>query len=283
MEIVSTATALRAQVRIWRRAGEQIAFVPTMGNLHAGHLALVARARAGAGRVVVSVFVNPMQFGPQEDLASYPVTLDADAAALRRAGADLLYLPAVADMYPDGIGHTTRVVVPDLNAILEGEHRPSHFDGVSTVVAKLFNLVQPDSAVFGEKDYQQLLLIRRMVADLCLPIRIDSLPTVREPDGLAMSSRNSYLDPVERGIAPQLYQTLLDVRAVVAAGERDIAGVERAAGQLLREAGFAPDYVSIRRQDDLAAPAPGDSDLIVLAAATLGRARLIDNVRISVA
>jgi pantoate--beta-alanine ligase len=282
MEIVSTARSLRAQVGIWRHAGERIAFVPTMGNLHAGHLALVKQARAGAERVVVSVFVNPMQFGPQEDLASYPVTLEADEAALARAGTDLLFLPDVAEMYPDGIGETVRVVVPGLNAILEGQRRPAHFDGVSTVVAKLFNLVVPDSAVFGEKDYQQLLLIRRMVTDLCLPIRIDSVATVREPDGLAMSSRNSYLDATERGIAPQLYQTLLDVRTVVAAGERDYAGVEQASVLQLREAGFTPDYVSIRRQADLAVPGPGDHALIVLAAATIGRARLIDNVRISV-
>jgi pantoate--beta-alanine ligase len=282
METVSTARSLRAQLRIWRHAGERIAFVPTMGNLHAGHLALVAQARESADRVVVSVFVNPMQFGPQEDLASYPVTLEADQAALTRAQVDLLFLPGVADIYPHGIGQTTRVVVPGLNAILEGEHRPAHFDGVSTVVAKLLNLVQPDSAVFGEKDYQQLLVIRRMVSDLCLPVRIDSAATVREPDGLAMSSRNSYLDATERSIAPQLYQTLLDVRGVVADGESDLAGVEQAALQQLRDAGFAPDYVSIRRQDDLARPGPGDRVLIVLAAAALGRARLIDNVRISI-
>jgi pantoate--beta-alanine ligase len=283
MEIVRTAISLRAQIRAWRSAGERIAFVPTMGNLHAGHLALVHHARASAGRVVASVFVNPMQFGPQEDLASYPVTLEADKAALTAAAADLLFLPAMADIYPDGIEHTTRVVVPGLNAILEGEHRPVHFDGVSTVVAKLFNLVQPDCAVFGEKDYQQLLLIRRMVADLCLPVQIHNVPTVREPDGLAMSSRNSYLGAAERGIAAQLYQTLLDVRAIVEAGERDLAGVEQAAVQQLREAGFVPDYVCIRREADLARPVPGDSALIALAAAVVGRARLIDNIRISVA
>ncbi|MEZ5541733.1 MAG: pantoate--beta-alanine ligase [Pseudomonadota bacterium] len=282
METVTAIAPLRALTGSWRAAGERIAFVPTMGNLHAGHLALVARARAGADRVVVSVFVNPMQFGPQEDLASYPVTLAADEAALRQAGADLLFLPAVADIYPDGIERSSRVVVPGLNAILEGAHRPTHFDGVSTVVTKLFNLVQPDSAVFGEKDYQQLLLIRRMVADLCLPIRIDSLPTVREPDGLAMSSRNSYLDRVERGLAPQLYQTLLDVQSVVTAGERDFAGLERAAAGQLREAGFSPDYVSIRRAADLAEPGQADRVLIVLAAAALGRARLIDNLRITI-
>lgn len=283
MEKIASAASLRARLHSWRQAGERIAFVPTMGNLHAGHLALVDRARTDADRVVVSVFVNPMQFGPQEDLARYPVTLAADEAVLRQAGADLLFLPGVAEIYPDGTTQTTRVVVPGLNAILEGEFRPTHFDGVTTVVAKLFNLVQPDSAVFGEKDYQQLLLIRRMVNDLCLPVRIDSVATVREPDGLAMSSRNGYLDAVERGIAPQLYQTLLDVQAVVAAGERDYTGVEDSARQQLREAGFDPDYVSIRRRTDLAAPTPGERELIVLSAAGIGRTRLIDNVIISIA
>jgi pantoate--beta-alanine ligase len=281
MEIVRTAQPLRALIRAWRSAGDRIAFVPTMGNLHAGHLALVQHARASADRVVVSIFVNPMQFGPKEDLASYPVTLEPDKAALDAAAVELLFLPGVTDIYPEGVAHTTRVEVPGLNAILEGEHRPSHFNGVTTVVAKLFNLVQPDSAVFGEKDFQQLLLVRRMVADLCMPVQVDSVATVRERDGLAMSSRNSYLGSAERGIAPQLYQTLLDVRSIVEAGEHDFAGVEQAAMQQLGEAGFVPDYVSIRRQADLAQPEQGDSSLIVLAAAIIGQARLIDNLRIS--
>jgi len=282
METVRAAGSLRERVREWRGAGEHIAFVPTMGNLHAGHLALVRHARRTAARVVVSVFVNPMQFGPAEDYTSYPVTLEADRAALGEAAVDLLFLPGVADIYPDGVEQSTRVAVPGLNAVLEGEHRPMHFDGVSTVVAKLFNLVQPDSAVFGEKDFQQLLLIRRMVADLCMPVRIDSVATVREPDGLAMSSRNSYLDAVERGIAPQLYHTLLDVQAIIEAGEHDYTGVEQAARAQLAEAGFTPDYVSIRRRVDLARPEAGDAALIVLAAATVGRARLIDNIMISI-
>ncbi len=283
MEIARSVQSLRACIGGWHSAGERIAFVPTMGNLHAGHLALVDHARSCADRVVVSVFVNPMQFGPREDLASYPVTLAADQAALSAAAADLLYLPGVPDIYPDGVGHTTRVAVPDLSAILEGEQRPTHFDGVSTVVAKLFNQVAPDIAVFGEKDYQQLLIIRRMAADLFMPIRIDSVATVREPDGLAMSSRNSYLVAADRGIAPQLYQTLLDVKGALEAGERDFAGVEQVAMRQLEAAGLLPDYVSVRRQADLARPGAGDSALIVLAAACVGRARLIDNVKISIA
>jgi len=282
MEIVRTARSLRAQIRAWRSAGERIAFVPTMGNLHAGHLALVHHARAGAGRVVASVFVNPMQFGPQEDLASYPVTLEADKAALNAAAADLLFLPAMADIYPDGIEHTTRVVVPGLNAILEGEHRPAHFDGVSTVVAKLFNLVQPDCAVFGEKDYQQLLLIRRMVADLCMQIAVVGVATVRESDGLAMSSRNGYLAPAERALAPRLYAVLSAVKARVEAGGQALAAIEQAALADLAAAGFRPDYVSVRRQTDLALPGPDDTALIALAAARLGSTRLIDNIFISI-
>lgn len=283
MHIVANGRLLHDQLRRWREPGLSVAFVPTMGNLHDGHLQLVRHARSVAGRVVVSIFVNPMQFGPHEDYANYPSTLEADQAALMEVDADLLFLPAVEEIYPQGTGNTTVVEVPGLNAILEGEHRPTHFNGVTTVVAKLFNLVQPDIAVFGEKDYQQLLLIRRMVADLCMPIRIDSVATMREADGLAMSSRNGYLTGADRAIAPQLYQTLLDVKSVVERGECDYAGVEQAAMQQLSEAGFLPDYVSVRRQGDLAMPGSGDNELIVLAAAVVGRARLIDNIRISVA
>ncbi len=283
MLIASTAAELRAQLQPWRGADSRIAFVPTMGNLHAGHLQLVRHAKAVAGRVVVSIFVNPMQFAAGEDYQRYPKTLQADRSALMDIDADLLFVPGVEDIYPAGVGQTTVVEVPGLNAILEGAHRPGHFNGVSTVVAKLFNLVQPDIAVFGEKDYQQLLLIRRMVADLCMPVRIDSVATVREADGLAMSSRNSYLARADRMIAPQLYQTLLDVQAIVTAGERDYAAVEQAAVRQLEEAGFTPDYVSIRRAADLASPGAGDRDLVVLAAAVAGSARLIDNIRISTA
>jgi pantoate--beta-alanine ligase len=281
MQIARTATALREQLQHWRGPDSRIAFVPTMGNLHEGHLQLVRHAKAVAGRVVVSIFVNPMQFGPQEDFAQYPRTLQADQRALMDIDADLLYLPDVDELYPGGVGQTTVVEVPGLNALLEGECRPTHFNGVSTVVTKLFNQVQPDIAVFGEKDYQQLLLIRRMVADLCMPIHVDSVATVREPDGLAMSSRNRYLSAADRMIALQLYQTLLDVQGAVLSGERDYHGLEQAALRQLTEAGFTTDYVSIRRAADLAEPAAGDSELVVLAAATVGRTRLIDNIRIS--
>lgn len=281
MDIVNDTPALRTAIGKIKTQGGRIAFVPTMGALHEGHLKLVRHARAIADHVVASIFVNPMQFGPKEDYDSYPLTLELDRQALEEADADLLFVPGVDDIYPHGLKHTTCVVVPELNAILEGEHRPSHFNGVTTVVARLFNLVQPDIAVFGEKDYQQLLIVKRMVEELCMPVTIEAVVTVREPNGLAMSSRNRYLHETERGIAPQLYQTLLDTKAVIEAGEQDLAGIEKAAVQQLAEAGFQPDYVSIRRQHDLQSPDPEDCDLVVLAAARLGATRLIDNISLS--
>jgi len=231
---------------------------------------------------VVSIFVNPMQFGQDEDYASYPITLGQDSAALMDVDADLLFMPAVAEMYAGGLGQATQVVVPGLNALLEGEFRPTHFNGVTTVVAKLFNMVQPDVAVFGEKDFQQLLIIRRMISDLNMPIAIEAVATVRETDGLAMSSRNSYLSAAERAIAPQLHQTLLDVRDIVLRGELDLAVVEQAAMSQLRDVGFEPQYLSVRRCADLGLPESEHDERVVLAAAMLGATRLIDNVRVSV-
>lgn len=281
MEVIRDTDTLRRRLRAPVGSNEQLAFVPTMGNLHAGHARLVRHARTVAPRVAVSVFVNPLQFGAGEDFATYPSTIEADRALLEDLGTDLLFLPGVDAIYPDGLEVTTTVSVPRLKGILEGEHRSTHFDGVCTVVAKLFGLVQPDIAVFGEKDYQQLLVIRQMVKDLCMPVRIDAVATEREADGLAMSSRNGYLSAAERALAPQLYMTLLDVKTVVERGEQDLAGVERVAMENLRAAGFHPDYVSIRRADDLAAPESGDHALRVLVAAWLGSARLIDNIGIS--
>ena len=282
METVTSVAELRSHAWRWRTQGGRIAFVPTMGNLHAGHLKLVRHARAMAGRVVVSIFVNPMQFGQNEDYTSYPVTHEDDIKALVEADADLLFMPEVSEVYGDGLGHTTQVVVPGLNAILEGEFRPTHFDGVTTVVAKLFNMLQPDIAVFGEKDFQQLLIIRRMVSDLKMPIAIEAVETQREADGLAMSSRNGYLGVGERAIAPQLYQTLLDVRDILGHGEQDIAAIEQAAMEQLRAAGFQPQYVSVRRYADLGVPENENDARMVLAAAMLGTTRLIDNVKVSI-
>jgi len=281
METVRHVTGLRQRVAAVRARGDRVAFVPTMGNLHAGHLELVRQARRQADHVIVSIFVNPAQFGPQEDYAHYPQTPERDRDALLQAGADLLFQPGVEEIYPQGPDETTVVEVPGLNRILEGEHRPTHFNGVTTVVAKLFNLVQPDVAVFGEKDYQQLLLIRRMVSDLCMPVAIVGVATVREADGLAMSSRNGYLAPAERALAPRLHAALAKVKTQVEAGGQELVKIERGALAELAAAGFRPDYVSVRRRADLAPPLPGDTALIVLAAARLGPARLIDNIFIS--
>ena len=282
METVTTIRELRVRTAAWRDQGERIAFVPTMGNLHAGHLRLVRHAGSLADRVVASVFVNPTQFGPNEDYASYPRTLEADRQALMGADTDLLFAPPVEEVYAGDLEAATRVEVPGLSDILCGEFRPGFFSGIATVVTRLFNMVQPQVAVFGEKDFQQLVLIRRMVRDLCIPVEIAGVPTERESDGLAMSSRNSYLSAAERRQAPGLYRALCDVRDAVEAGARDYGRLERSAMDGLFAAGFRPDYVSIRTQADLTLPAAGTSALIVLAAATLGRARLIDNVKISV-
>jgi len=282
VEIVTTLAGLRAHTGPWRTQGRRVAFVPTMGNLHAGHLQLVRHARAIADHVVVSIFVNPMQFGQNEDYASYPITLEQDKAALMDVDADLLFTPAGSEMYAGGLSQATQVVVSGLNTVLEGEFRPTHFNGVTTVVTKLFNMIQPDVAVFGEKDFQQLLIIRRMVSDLAMPIVIEAVETMREADGLAMSSRNSYLSAAERAIAPQLYQTLLDVRDIVLRGGHDLAAVEQAGMAQLREAGFGPQYLSIRRCTDLELPESEHDERVVLAAAMLGTTHLIDNVRVSV-
>jgi len=270
---------LRARVAEWRGRGESVAFAPTMGNLHAGHLALVSEARRRAQRVVVSIFVNPLQFGPQEDLAAYPRTLDQDKSLLAEAHCDLLFTPTAETMYPHGQATQTRVLVPGLSDILCGASRPGHFVGVATVVCKLLNMVQPHLALFGEKDYQQLLVIRRLVEDLAVPVEILGIPTVRESDGLAMSSRNGYLSAQERRQAPALHRALAAAADALRSGQA-IPHVELAATQALAESGLRPDYLSVRRSDDLAEPGEGDRELVILAAAYLGRARLIDNMRL---
>jgi pantoate--beta-alanine ligase len=274
----STLDELRASVGTWRKGGERIAFVPTMGNLHAGHLKLVAEARRRADRLVVSIFVNPMQFGEGEDFDAYPRTLEEDRSKLIAAGVDLLFTPSVSAIYPSGSQRQTRVEVPGLSDILCGASRPKHFVGVATIVCKLFNMVQPDLAVFGEKDYQQLMVIRRMVADLAIPIEIVGSSTVREDDGLAMSSRNGYLNAEQRAKAPLLYRTLQSTAEAIQAGRRDYASLEEAAVKSLGEAGFSPDYYAIRRAQDLEPPGEPEESLVILAAAYLGTTRLIDNL-----
>ena len=253
-----------------------------MGNLHDGHLGLVKLAREHAERVVVSIFVNPSQFEPGSDYAEYPRTLPLDKRRLNRAGADLLFAPEVETVYPSGIEGATRVIVPKLSDELCGAFRPGHFEGVTSVVARLFGLVMPDVAVFGEKDYQQQLLIRRMAGDLHWTVRIVTAPTARDDDGLACSSRNQYLTDEERKLAPALYRKLRQVAQALESGNRDYAELEARAMAALKKAGFVPEYVSIRRAENLDPPDRDTDELVVLAAARLGRARLIDNVRVAI-
>lgn len=268
--------ALRAHVRAWKRDGLRVGFVPTMGNLHAGHYSLVRLAREHADKVVASVFVNPTQFGPNEDFARYPRTPEQDAAGLAEAGCDLLWLPDTATMYPFGADRAVQLRVPGVTEVLEGAHRPGHFDGVATVVARLFNQVQPDVAIFGRKDYQQVAVLRYMVADLAFPVELLAAPTVREADGLALSSRNQYLSAEERTAAPVIQRALQAMRAATRAG-RSQAEVEAEADSTLRAAGMEPDY-AVLRKPNLAPPDGNDTALVALIAARLGRTRLIDNL-----
>ncbi|MBB3228747.1 pantoate--beta-alanine ligase [Luteibacter sp. Sphag1AF] len=278
MQTVTDAAALRAAIRGWRTAGQTVGLVPTMGNLHAGHHSLLKLVRNRADRVVASVFVNPTQFGPGEDFERYPRTLAQDQAGLAEAGCDILFAPEVATLYPFGADSSVSIHVPRLTETLEGAHRPGHFDGVATVVAKLFNLVQPDLAVFGQKDFQQLRVIERMVRDLSLPIKVMAAPTLRDEDGLALSSRNQYLSAAERVRAPQIYATLTQMRELFAQGHAWQA-LEQAATARLQRAGFVPDYVAIRRAEDLGEPEADErTGLVALVAARLGTTRLIDNL-----
>ena len=279
MQTITRIAEMRALVRDWRFSREGIAFVPTMGNLHAGHASLLGAAHLHGRRVVASVFVNPLQFGPNEDYAAYPRTPEEDAALLEAQGVDVLFLPTVEEMYPQGVAGSTIVDVPELSGILCGAVRPGHFQGVATVVVKLLNLVQPDVGIFGEKDYQQLTIIRRSIEDLCLPVRIVGAPTVRADDGLALSSRNRYLNPQERAVAPQVYRALDRARRRLESGDADVAGIEREGLASLVAAGFRPDYFEVRMAGTLARPRGQDVDVVVLTAARLGRARLIDNVQ----
>ncbi len=281
MITLRTVGELRAHVAGVLREGRRIGFVPTMGNLHAGHHSLISIARARSDVVIASVFVNPTQFGPNEDFARYPRTPDADAEGLAAQGCDVLFLPPVEALYPNGAHASVKVVVPELPDQLEGAIRPGHFDGVATVVAKLFNLVQPRLAVFGRKDYQQLLVIRRLVHDMGYPIEIIGAPIVREPDGLAMSSRNQYLDAGERQRALAIHATLQWMREQALAGF-DAATVEAGARVRLEAAGLVPDYAVLRRADDLG-PVGGSPvrDLVALVAARAGGTRLIDNLALA--
>jgi len=278
MQTVKIKSIIRATTSRWKNEGESVAFVPTMGNLHEGHLKLVDVARQHASKVVVSIYVNPTQFDEGEDVDNYPRTLERDSAMLAERGVDLLFAPDSEEMLVQDSKHATRVEIPNLSNILCGVSRPRHFVGVTTIVAKFFNIVQPDLAVFGEKDFQQLFLIRKMVADLDFPIKILGVPTMRESDGLAMSSRNGYLDDAQRVLARHLYQCLQELSSRIEKGERDYAKLEEDAVKYLENNAIVADYVSIRRVDDLQSAAPDDVELVILAAVKLGKARLIDNI-----
>ena len=281
MNTVKTVRELRAAVARARSDGKRIGFVPTMGNLHSGHAALVAKAAQRVDFVVASIFVNPLQFGAGEDLDKYPRTLAADQEKLLEAGCHLLFAPSVEEMYPDGMAGQTRVSVPQLSEGLCGASRPGHFEGVATVVSKLFNMVQPDLAVFGQKDYQQLAVIRALVHDLNMPIQIIGEPTVRADDGLALSSRNGYLSPEQRAIAPALYRSLQQIAQAIRGGERDYPKLLAEQQQQLEAAGMRRDYLEIRHAKNLRPATAEDRDLVILVAAYLGSTRLIDNLHLN--
>jgi pantoate--beta-alanine ligase len=281
MNTVKTVRELRAAVARARSEGKRIGLVPTMGNLHSGHAALVTKAAQRADFVVATIFVNPMQFGPNEDLATYPRTLAADQERLLEAGCHLLFTPNVEEMYPHGMADQTVVSVPVISEGLCGASRPGHFDGVSTVVSKLFNMVQPDLAVFGEKDFQQLAVIRALVRDLNMPIQIIGEPTVRADDGLALSSRNGYLNEEQRATAPVLYKVIQQIGAAVDNGDKNFVTLLDAGKRQLEAAGLRPDYLEIREATSLRPATEQDSDLVILAAAFLGKTRLIDNLHLN--
>jgi pantoate--beta-alanine ligase len=284
LKVITSLVALRQELAVIRQQGHRIALVPTMGNLHRGHLRLVEEARRFGDRVVATIFVNPTQFAPGEDFDCYPRTPEADIRALEMAGADILFMPQILEMYPGSLKAMTTVHVPGLSEELCGAFRPGHFQGVATIVLKLFNMVAPQSAVFGEKDFQQLEIIRRMVHDLNLPIALHGVSTVRESSGLAMSSRNAYLSEEERQTAALIYQTLQTLaKALRSFGVAQIEMLEKNAATELTLAGFSVDYVSVRCVADLSLPQGNElpSSLVILAAARLGRTRLIDNLKVA--
>ena len=279
MQTITRIAELREVVTEWRLGRESIAFVPTMGNLHMGHASLMAAAHLHGRRVISSIFVNPLQFGPSEDFSAYPRTPDDDGSLLREYGVDALFHPTVDEMYPQGSVGSTVIDVPGLTDVLCGAFRPGHFQGVATVVVKLLCLVQPDVAIFGEKDYQQLTVIRRVVQDLNVPVRIVGAPTVRAEDGLALSSRNRYLSVEERATAPAIYRALDRARRRLEAGDADFAAIEAEGLAAVSAAGIKPDYFEVRTADRLERPGEDDSELVVLTAGRLGKARLIDNLQ----
>lgn len=281
MEVFEHKEALRAHLESVRKAEARIGLVPTMGNLHEGHLALIRAARQGCDHVVASIFVNPLQFGPNEDFTRYPRTLERDAAMLQAEGCHTLFAPTVNEIYPQGLESQTVVSVPELSELYCGATRPGHFNGVATIVCKLFNIVAPHEAFFGLKDYQQLLIIRKMAADLCLPLRIHGIPIQREASGLALSSRNAYLTEQQKAIAPALYRQLRETRKALLAGSLNFSDLEQNAQKTLEGAGMRVDYFNIAHAATLLPATPYDKDLVILGAVYLGSTRLIDNIGVT--
>jgi pantoate--beta-alanine ligase len=277
----TSVTELRQYVQHWKDHGQSIAFIPTMGNLHAGHMSLIEKGQLLCDRNLCSIFVNPMQFGPNEDFNHYPRTLDSDLAQLEAAGCDLVYLPTASELYPQGLDKITQIQVTDLTDHYEAAHRPGHFTGVATVVLKLFNIVNPDVSVFGKKDFQQYRVISKMVADLNLDVQIIGQETTRETSGLATSSRNQYLDAEQTRTAAMIYQTLRETAQQISKGERDYPALEKRASTNLENAGFKTDYFSICNAETLLPASPDDRDLVILVTAALGATRLLDNIEIS--
>lgn len=282
MQLINDIEELRELRRHWKQDNEVIAFVPTMGNLHDGHLKLVSQAAKNASKIVVSIFVNPLQFGPDEDLDAYPKTLEADRNALQKLGVDVLFMPKVEDIYSRGLEQQTFVEVPGFSYMICGASRPGHFRGVATIVCKLFNMVQPNQAYFGEKDFQQLQVIKAMVTDLSMNLTIHGVPTVRENDGLAMSSRNGYLTQEQRALAPQLYKEILKLGDAIVSDRRDFSVLIARCKANLAESGLNPDYIELRSAETLMQVGHEDKKLVILAAAFLGKTRLIDNLQLQI-
>jgi len=282
LQRIQSIDDLRAATAVWIAAGDTVALVPTMGNLHRGHMSLVELAAEHAEHVVVSVFVNPTQFGPNEDFEDYPRTLEIDARRLSRAGVDILFVPEVSDMYPHGLSDATQVSVPGISEQLCGAARPGHFFGVTSVVCRLLNICRPNIAVFGQKDYQQYVILRRMVEDLHMPVRLIVGETKREENGLARSSRNGYLSDADKLRAGVIYAALETVADALANGATDLAALEKEAAEKIAAQGLAPEYVSICTADELSIPGPDDRNLVVFAAARLGEVRLIDNIVVEI-
>jgi pantoate--beta-alanine ligase len=280
MQSITEIKSLRSQIKAWRQAGLSVALVPTMGNLHRGHFSLVEKAKTLADKVVVSIFVNPMQFGANEDLDNYPRTLNEDKQGLADLETDIVFTPSVETIYPNGLGAQSFVDVPDVSMGYCGGSRPGHFRGVATVVTKLFNLVQPDYACFGEKDFQQLQVIKTMTRDLSIPVEVIGVPTMREVSGLAMSSRNGYLSAAQKATATVLFKTLNECAEQIKNGNKDFIALSNSAKQNLEVAGLKPDYFEIAQRDTLKAATLDDTQFVILAAAFLGSVRLIDNLQV---